>query len=620
MKLISLKVKWFKNLDFWDNPIDFTKSEWISIFVWNNWSWKSNVLEAISAIFYGLYDDTNYNRCDFTYIIEYVINNKKIKIQQLFFRGKKEAIWILPDDFLKTTPDAEEIRVVSCYVDGKYVWWNVPVEYLPYNIISLYSWEETRLYENFFQEYYQDFITSVKNNKLTLDGPTLSFDTPKMIFINKDFWNIALLTILVSVYDYETDELYKWLEKILWNWIQINEITFDINQENLDKFKQNNVTNFVLNISSTNDWTLESLRKYEDETWNIWTHSDLFWKLSIACFWLTNNDKLINNIVLKLNNNITLFDLSEWQKKQLLIYFVTNLLVTNNSIILLDEPDSYIHVWNKQRLKFLFDNYLWTYDWEWEVIMTTHSPTLMNKFDKKHLFYLENWKLDLKDKREILDHITDWEMSLNEMEVFLNSWNKYLLVTEWITDKKHLEIAIEKLWIKNNYDIYSADSCDKLTNFLVNLPNGILDNKIIIWIYDYDQAWIKALKKIWEELEENKKYKVKQKTNRFWISLPYTDNSFENNQIFTIEFMYSKEILKKNNMIEYRTVDDINKCIKNQDEKLNLAEIKSKDKLCFYKVSESETSKNDFTDKVRQIINIDEFKNFKALFDLINTF
>jgi len=47
MKLISLKIKWFKNLDFWDNPIDFTKSDWISIFVWNNWSWKSNVLEAI---------------------------------------------------------------------------------------------------------------------------------------------------------------------------------------------------------------------------------------------------------------------------------------------------------------------------------------------------------------------------------------------------------------------------------------------------------------------------------------------------------------------------------------------------------------------------------------------
>jgi len=37
--------------------------------------------------------------------------------------------------------------------------------------------------------------------------------------------------------------------------------------------------------------------------------------------------------------------------------------------------------------------------------MTTHSPTLMNNFDKKHLFYLENGKLDDKNKAEILEQI-----------------------------------------------------------------------------------------------------------------------------------------------------------------------------------------------------------------------
>jgi hypothetical protein len=65
--------------------------------------------------------------------------------------------------------------------------------------------------------------------------------------------------------------------------------------------------------------------------------------------------------------------------------------------------------------------------------------------------------------------------------------------------------------------------------------------------------------------------------------------------------MYSKEILKNNKMIEYRTVDDVNRCISKQADKLNLADIKSRDELCFYKVSESETSKNSFTDKVREL-------------------
>lgn len=618
MKLISLKIKWFKNLDFWDNPIDFTKSEWISIFVWNNWSWKSNVLEAISAIFYGLYDETNERRCAFRYELEYEINWNNIKIIQQYSKWWV-WIWIEWNPFWNMMWEDTEMRIVWYYINWVFTRTLDRGLYLPYNIISLYSWEETRLYENYFQEYYQNFIISVKNNRLILDWATLSFDTPKMIFINKDFWNIALLTIFMSIYDFESDELYKWLENILWKWLKINEIEFDINQENLEKFKQNNVTNFVTVLSSKDNWTLEAIKKYDDEFWNIWTHQDLFWKLSIACFGLTDNDKLINNIILKLDNNITLFDLSEWQKKQLLIYFVTNLLVSTNSLVLLDEPDSYVHVWNKQKLKVLFENYLLNFNWEWEIIITTHSPTLMNKFDKKHLFYLENGKLDLKEKREILDKITDWQMSLNEMEVFLNSWNKYLLVTEWITDKKHLEIAIEKLWIKKNYDIYSADSCEKLTNFLITLPNDIFSNKTIIWIYDYDQAWLTSLKRLWEKIEENKKYRVSWKANRFWISLPYIDINFENNPVFTIEFMYSKEILKNNKMIEYRTVDDINRCIKNQDEKLNLTEIKSKDELCFYKVSESETSKNNFTDKVRELES-SEFINFKTLFELIETF
>lgn len=599
MKLISLKIKWFKNLDFWDNKIDFTKSEWISIFVWNNWSWKSNVLEAISAIFYWLYDETNERRCAFSYELEYKINWKNIFIKQDFnlINGVETRwVWYLVD-WIQT-------RDIS--------------DFLPSQIIALYSWEETRLYENYFQEYYQDFIISVKNNKLTLDWSTFTFDIPKMIFINKDFWNIALLTILVSIYDFETDELYKWLENILWKWIKINEIEFDINQENLDKFKQNNVTNFVKVLSSKNDWTLDSLREFQDANQIIWTHQDFFWNLSIACFWLTENDKLINNIVLKLDNNITLYDLSEWQKKQLLIYFVTNLLVSNNSMVLLDEPDSYIHVWNKQKLKNLFENYLLNFNWEWEILITTHSPTLMNKFDKKHIYYLENWKLDLKEKREILDKITDWQMSLNEMEILLNSWNKYLLVTEWITDKKHLEVAIEKLWIENNFDIYSADGCDKLKQFLIWLPRNIFKNKIVIWIFDYDKAWLDNVK-VWEALKENKIYKVRDRNNIYWITLPCPDINFEKHSNCPIEMYYSKEILEENGLIRKRWFDEINRCIPNVKDKLNQKEIDEKQELFYFKVSESETSKNWFTEMVKEL-PISDFEQFKVLFDIILSF
>lgn len=599
MKLISLKIKWFKNLDFWDNPIDFTKSEWISIFVWNNWSWKSNVLEAISAIFYGLYDETNERRCAFSYELEYEINWKNIKIIQEYTKWWI-SIWLEWNPFWHMMWDETEIRMVWYYVDSKFTK-KFDKNLLPSQIIALYSWEETRLYENYYLPVYDSYIKNIITSKSWI------WDHVNMTYINKDFWNIALLTMTVSDIS---------MEKIFWE-LKIDKIVFDFNDKNLKDFNKKNpnqVTRFALWISEIEDLDLEKFKEMP----LIQTHKDLYKILSVATFPKEESYKLVNSIDLFFDNWVNTNWLSEWQKKQILIYFVTQILAEKDSIILLDEPDSYIHVWNKQRLKEFFDDFL-NITKEWEFIMTTHSPTLMNKFDKKHLFYLENGKLDLKEKREILDKITDWQMSLNEMEVFLNSWNKYLLVTEWITDKKHLEIAIEKLWIKNNYDIYSADSCEKLTNFLITLPNDIFANKTIIWIYDYDQAWLPALKRLWEKIEENKKYKVSWKINRFWISLPYIDVNFENNPVFTIEFMYSKEILKTHKMIEYRTVDDINRCIKNQNDKLNLSEIKSKDELYFYKVSESDTSKNSFTDKVRELEN-SEFINFKVLFDLIDSF
>jgi hypothetical protein len=295
-----------------------------------------------------------------------------------------------------------------------------------------------------------------------------------------------------------------------------------------------------------------------------------------------------------------------------LIYFVTEILADKDSIVLLDEPDSYIHVWNKKRLKEFFDNFLEVRK-EWEFIMTTHSPTLMHNFWEKHLFYLEKWEINKKDKRWILDKITDWEMTMTDMEIFLNSKNEYLLVTEWKTDKKHLEIAIKKLWIKNNFDIYPADWCNKLKQFLVWLPSDILWNKIIIWIFDYDKDWLKSLRWCNWELEKDKKYKIPWKENRYWISLPCIDNNFEKFENKPIEFMYSKDILKKENMLIKQGIKYINNKLW-ADDQLNPECYKNLERLYFFDLNDS--NKNNFTNFC-ETLDKEEFEWFKILFDLI---
>lgn len=56
MKLKSLKIEGFKNLTGADGwfTLDFTNKDGITVLIGNNGSGKSNVLEAISAIFIGL--------------------------------------------------------------------------------------------------------------------------------------------------------------------------------------------------------------------------------------------------------------------------------------------------------------------------------------------------------------------------------------------------------------------------------------------------------------------------------------------------------------------------------------------------------------------------------------
>lgn len=393
---------------------------------------------------------------------------------------------------------------------------------------------------------------------------------------------------------------------------------FDIDTTNLEKFKQTEITNFVRLLQEKQDITFAELRELNETEWLLWKGEELFKNFSIASNSKNSSSSLLIDISIDLTSWINTRQLSEGQKKQILIYFVTQVLAKRDSIVLLDEPDSYIHVGNKERIKDFITDFL-DITWEWEFIMTTHSPTLMNQFSDNQRFYLESGRLSWKEKREILNEITAGHMGLVDMEIFLNSNKKYLLITEWITDKKHIEIAIGKLWISDQFDIYSADSCEKLTNFLTTVPTEIFANKIIIWIYDYDQAWIKSLKRLWEEKEINKQYKVSWKSNRFWVSLPFSDKNFEKHEIYTIEFMYSKELLKIHGIIEYRTVDDINRCIKDQSKKLNLQQIQDTDELYFYKVSESETSKNNFAEMTKDF-DRSEFEWFKALFDLILTF
>lgn len=521
MKLISLKIKWFKNLDFWETPLDFTKSEWISIFIGNNGSWKSNVLEAISAIFYGLYFKETPD-FDFEFELEYKKSETKILI-------KNQKNW-------------DSQYLLAFYVDGEEK--KSYKDYLPSQIIALYSWEETRLYERYYLDEYTKFTKSIINKK--------KFENINMIFISKEFWNIALLTISASDYS---------LSKIIWDY-EIGELFFMLNKKNLDKFSnesQNEVTWFV-------KW-LSEIPNIDSETLNIdfesfknspafTTHKTLFELLSVAYLPNEKEYKLIKNFDLKLTstnseNKFWSSCLSEGQKKQILIYFVTEILADKDSIILLDEPDAYIHVWNKKRLKEFFEKFLDDREREGEVIMTTHSPTLMNSFDEKHLFYLRDWNLLDENKLEILNEISWNTMTYTQQQILLNT-DKDILIVEWKTDETYIKTALEKLKEDNSeykeldfeFILLWGSDAEILQRFSEKFPPKNWQK--IIAFFDRDQSWHDCITWFLDGKFDKETFKYQKKENIFISFYPkkiwFTKSNFEIEDYFNIEditnFMY----------------------------------------------------------------------------------
>ena len=129
-------------------------------------------------------------------------------------------------------------------------------------------------------------------------------------------------------------------------------------------------------------------------------------------------DKLINEIKVSVNvegNKIDFDNLSEGEKKLILIECITKVLGDENSLVLLDEPDAHTHIAMKKDLLKLISEF------KGQTIMTTHSPMFLNKrwdgFDENNIFYMHDGKIE---NTESLKHLAD--LTDNEVDFFDSSY------------------------------------------------------------------------------------------------------------------------------------------------------------------------------------------------------
>lgn len=519
----------FKNLD--NLTIDFSDKEGLSVLIGNNGSGKSNIIEALSSIFSGLFDSTK--NPIFSYKIEYSIRTYIVSISFDF-------------------PTSTYICTVNGVVD------RVKNEYLPKQVISCYSGEESRLWDEYFFHFYKKYIDAIK-------GETIP--NQPLVFINKYYWDIALLTFhfydftaFTDIRDFCKDDL-----KIQ----TINYIKFTFDTRKITAWAANPVVNFVKAINPDNLPEIQiSLTELKDKL-NFITNEEDFFNYLTAAF-MPKDDKLITKIEFNFNNNLTTSSLSEGEKKLILVQVILEVIGDEDSLILLDEPDSHIHISKKEDLQKLLNKYT-----NRENILTTHSPTLTHCFDNKHIIMLAkkaNNDTDIiaKEKQEIVHELTNGMWSYMEQNLFLNT-NKDILLVEGKSDETFIAEALKQIQIEElneepnpiNHKYQNLDfsfmPCGGASGVELMLGKFVPQvNQTIIAFFDGDSAGWKGINQILGE--ENKwntqNYINPLKKSDIWICSYPRRRGFRGSN-YNIEDYFSKPLLNKMVFKGFKGLDSI---------------------------------------------------------------
>ena len=558
MRLKRLWIDGFKNLHNFE--IDFSDKNGITILVGNNGSGKSNVLEAISAIFSNLYNIQNPQRkkIDFKYEIEYEMLDKHV-------------VFSFNEDYTLENYNAagRKKRIDKFSLN----------EYLPSNVLMIYSGEDAKILKQFYEPFTRKFQKDIREAQII---PSL----PKMLYLNSFFWTISLLSLLSN----DNNDFCKRILKN--NSLEDIKISFIFNQTLI----QNQIS-FLNQLSNNEEEKTFTLEEFKAQSY-LPIEKDLFVQLT-GMVGLKNK---IKKLVIY-NQGIDTIYLSEGEKKQLLIKSALEILADENSLILMDEPDANIHIANKIQIKTILTNYE-----NRENILTTHSPTLTHHFDDKHIVMLNDGKVEDKTKQEIFSHITDGIWNYQEQSIFLSSRKDIILLVEGKHDKIHIEEAFKRL--KDNYDgldfdIFFADGANNLKQLVLGFSTSDfdLDSKKIIAIFDDDDDGRKGRgQQNFKKVNNDEKINCLKSNESFYgILLPKQD-SFSGE--FTIENMYSP--LKFKEAMQYAFTNR-----QTQDDFFNagINDISKKIK---------EDAKNKLADSCKDF-NDEDFEHFKKLFDLIKT-
>ncbi len=462
MKLSKITFDNYKNLS---REYSFEQANKYIALIGLNGSGKSNLLEAISLLFahtMGIEVDSPFA----LYRLTYDIRGHRVDITE-------------GDSLANGTISEEDV---------------------PSSLIACYSGEDNRLWNSGFGRYYVDFF-----NKAIRGGDY----KPKVIYINKYCWKIAFLSLLFS----EKGEVKSFIsDKLL---IKTDSVYVRFFTKNGANPQPHDASNWYVRVCAKYPNTqilINDLKSNEDVDLNCIKYPGLT-PDQIVFYYLyflhmpdkqgtlgLEADKLIEKIEISVNG-YDFDNLSEGEKKLILIECITNVLGDESSLILLDEPDAHTHIAMKKDLLKLISEF------EGQTVMTTHSPMFLNKrwegFVENNIYYMHDGKIENTEPLKNLAELTDNEIDYFEGSFILSS--KKILVVEGKYDDKYLKKAINifarrdaKYNRLNDVTIFSANSAGSAEDIYNQILSECIDRiEKLVFLFDYDDGgWKEGWKKI----------------------------------------------------------------------------------------------------------------------------
>ena len=485
MQLISLWVEDFKNLK--NFTINFENQENLSIIIGNNGSGKSNILELLSGIFAELYENKEFIESSYTLI--YSINDKILEITKEYEDGEK--------DF--TTYKVNGITQNKSFLRTQNL--------LPNNIIALYSGEDDRLYKTYYEYFANNYLRSLskvlapKNN---------------MIYIDKKYWGIALLAFIIKAQEDDRDA-QAFLNKEL-NIDEILDIYLEFDSSKIKKLKHNSPLElFIRNINPGKSPLINMSIEFFYPFIGDCRAEELF---SILAQGITIG--AIKDVSLVFNDdNIPSEHMSEGEKKKLLVKAVFDILGTENSLILMDEPDAHLHVAAKD---YFYNLAKQSAVDRRCIVITTHSPTLTNCADDKHIIMLTrnkdgNCEIINSDRKECITRLTNGLWTADETHIFFAS-NKPLIIVEGKGDVAYIKSAMKILNYPLDINILPVGGATNAKCFIDEIKQEVKDRTVIM-LFDRDEAGANGLKNCIDHATRGRPdtnvYKV---ANVYYLMLP----------------------------------------------------------------------------------------------------